>query len=302
MTFRALIAKPLGNRRGCERTIQPLQGLPVGGRNYHDRPGQPLFAEVAFDKITHFAAAFADQRDNIHVRVRIACDHADQFALTNAAAGHNPDALAFAARYARIDSANSGDNRLGDAAAAHRMRRKRTQGHFDGPAGRGAPIERLAHAVQYAAQQFRPHAHHLRTKCRDKQAAGPDATRIAQRHEENSVVAEADHFELNARWSACAVWPGGWKRLGIAQVANVHPRPGGLNGQSHNIDNSAVGTERVGRTEAVHIALKVHRSPLLSPQDRQERCLESLRAAHPRATYRNRLSTRPAKCCHHPPS
>ncbi len=57
-----------------------------------------------------------------------------------------------------------------------------------------APVDRLAEPVQHAPQEARSHRHFRRPSLHQQPAAGSDALRVAQRHQENPIAAETDHL------------------------------------------------------------------------------------------------------------
>ena len=67
--------------------------------DHHDDGFAPArLVQVLFEKFPHFAASFADQRNHVDIRLRLAGNHPQQGGFAHAAARKNPHALAAAAR------------------------------------------------------------------------------------------------------------------------------------------------------------------------------------------------------------
>ncbi len=107
-------------------------------------------------KRPHLAAAFADQGDDIDVRLRSLGDFAQQRAFTDAAAGEDADALAAAAGQQRVDGPKTGNERFANAGAVERRRR----GAIDRPwhviAKRPLGVDRPAQRIHDAPQHALP--------------------------------------------------------------------------------------------------------------------------------------------------
>ena len=112
--FLALIAEILGDRRRDERAARAHERRLVAGRDDDHRARESFGAERVLDEVAHFAAALAEQRDDVDVGLRLARDHAEQRALADARAGEDADALAAADREQAVDRANARLERLGD--------------------------------------------------------------------------------------------------------------------------------------------------------------------------------------------
>ena len=110
--FLALIAEILGDRRRDERAARANERRLIAGRDDDHRAREPFGAERVLDEVANLATAFAEQRDDVDVRLRLSRDHAEQRALADARAGEDADALAFAEREESIDRAHAGLERL----------------------------------------------------------------------------------------------------------------------------------------------------------------------------------------------
>src|SRR6185369_12059231 len=102
----------------------------VGGRAYHNRAPHPLGSQIVLDKITHLAAAFADQSDHIDVCLGVAGDHTQKRALATSSSRKQADALALPCRQHRIDSSNAERDRLGDTLSLQGIRWVAKDGEF----------------------------------------------------------------------------------------------------------------------------------------------------------------------------
>ena len=78
--------------------FEPRDGGLVGGGDHHHRFAPARLVQVFLHELAHFAAPFADQRDDVDIRLRLAGDHAQQSGFAHAAAGENAQALAASAR------------------------------------------------------------------------------------------------------------------------------------------------------------------------------------------------------------
>ena len=83
--------------------------------------------QVFLQKFAHFASAFADQRDDVDIGLRLAGDHAQQGGFAHAAAGENPQALPAPARDEGVDGFDAGAKAMRDPLALERMRRLQIQ-------------------------------------------------------------------------------------------------------------------------------------------------------------------------------
>jgi hypothetical protein len=59
--------------------------------------GQPFLTQVALDEFLDLAAAFADQGNDVDVRLGVFGHHAEEHALAHSGTGHDAHALADAA-------------------------------------------------------------------------------------------------------------------------------------------------------------------------------------------------------------
>ena len=146
----------LGDGHGHKRSFEPGDGRLIGGDHDNHRPAPASLVEVFFEKLPHFAASLADQGDDVYVRLRLACNHAQQRGLADAASGKNSQALAAAARSKSVNCLDAGAERLRNALSFQRVRRRQTQ--IDGVIGldRPAVIQRMAQTVNNAAFQRFP--------------------------------------------------------------------------------------------------------------------------------------------------
>ena len=85
--------------------------------------------EVALQKFAHFAPAFADERDDVHVGFGVRRHHAQQGGFADAAAGKNAEALAATARHERVNGLDACLKNLVNALALERVRRQQVQSH-----------------------------------------------------------------------------------------------------------------------------------------------------------------------------
>ncbi len=148
--------------------------------------------EIAFQKFADFAAALADERNDVHIGIGAGGHHAQQRGFADAAAGENAEALAAAARHERVNGLDAGLENLFNALALERMRRHQVQ--FNGMFGLNRPqtVNGPAQAVEHAAFQGVADADSHRRAGGGDFAAGMDAMQFAQRHQQQMVVPKPD--------------------------------------------------------------------------------------------------------------
>ena len=103
---------------GC---AQPQQRRTVRGRDDDDRSREPVRTEVVFEKRSHFAATFTDQREDDDVCLRSASHHAEQRALADAAATKETKSLTPSAGQDGVDGAHASAYRFRDWTARKRI-------------------------------------------------------------------------------------------------------------------------------------------------------------------------------------
>ncbi len=147
----ALVAEILGDGGGDERALEAEDGRLVGSGDDDDRPSQTLLAQVAFDELADFAAALADEGDDVDVGGGVAGDHGEQRALPHARAGEDADALALAAGEQAVDAAGAEGEGLRNPLATERMRRVLQHGIFVFRLDLAEVVKGPAEAVEHAA-------------------------------------------------------------------------------------------------------------------------------------------------------
>ena len=88
-----------------ERGAQTDQRRAVGRRDDDNGALEAFRTEVVFEEAADLTAAFADQRDDGHVRFRALGHHPEQRALADPAPSEHPDALPLSAGEEGIDRA-----------------------------------------------------------------------------------------------------------------------------------------------------------------------------------------------------
>ena len=147
----AAVAEILGDGGRRLRRQAPHHRAFVAGGD--DRDGaRAVFRERPFQELAHLAAALADERHHDGVEAAGAGQHGKQRRLADAGAGEDADALAGAERREQIDDADAGLERLLDALARHRRRRRASIRHRAARrAGAARAVDRLAERVDDAA-------------------------------------------------------------------------------------------------------------------------------------------------------
>lgn len=119
----ALIAEEFGDGRAEVSGSQSECWCLIAGCDDDHAATQAFRAESFFEELTHFAAAFADEHDDVDVCLAAASDLAEQCALADAATGEESDALAFAAGQQSVDRTDAGAEWFGDSLPTHRRGR-----------------------------------------------------------------------------------------------------------------------------------------------------------------------------------
>ena len=149
---RALVAEKLRHRCGGESPFEPQHGRLVRGRHDHDGARQALRAQIPLDELTDFTASLADERDDVHVRIRAASDRPEQGAFPHAAARKDPDTLSSAHGQEAVEGAHAQRKRLVDEGTLHRLGRRAVDGILPTGNERSSSIKGRAHRIQHAPQ------------------------------------------------------------------------------------------------------------------------------------------------------
>jgi hypothetical protein len=190
----ALIAEILRDGRGDERAARADERRLVAGGDDEHRPLEPFLAERVLDEVAHLAATLAEQRDHVHVGLRMPRDHAQHGALADARAGEDADTLAASDGEQAVDRAHARLERTVDDLALERVRRFGGQRHTLDDVELALAVDRMPEAVQHAAEHPRAHVHTERATERLDGAARMDAIELAERHEQHTALVEADHL------------------------------------------------------------------------------------------------------------
>src|SRR5690606_9378570 len=122
--------------------------------------------------------------------------HAEQHALADAAAGEKADALPAADRQERVDRAHAYVERLPDRRTLERIDRLGDEPGAVLAVERSAAVERLAGAVDHAAEQTVADARLEDARSRHDARAWLHAMQRADRHQQQRVVREPDDLGL----------------------------------------------------------------------------------------------------------
>jgi len=236
-----LVAEVLGDRGCRERRLDPHERRLVGRRHDDHRALHAVRPEVALHELAHLAPALADQADHVDLRRRRSGDHPEQRRLADAGAREDAEPLAAAAGDERVERPYAERHALVDARALERVGRRRLRGAHPSPvlaADRPEPVDRAAEPIQRAAEQPIGHLDGERAPARGHARPGPDAGRVAQRHQQRPARAEAD--DLGGHGGAAA--PG----LDRAHLADLGLQPGGLDDQADQVAHPPVPPVEVG--------------------------------------------------------
>ena len=181
---------------------EPDQRRLIGRGADDDRTLQPLHTEILFDEFAQLAATLTDQRDDVHVALCAARHHPEQRRFTHAAARENTDALTKPHRGEGVDRTHARGHRLADALPAEGVRRSAVQGRTPLADQRAEPVHRLPESVDRAAEQAEPDRGRGGKGRGENLAAGTEIVRLAERHEEESLIAKADDLRMNRRIAA----------------------------------------------------------------------------------------------------
>jgi hypothetical protein len=239
-----------------------------------ERPGAPgvgtASAEAVLDELTDFAAALADEADDVDVdRGRttsratggggVAGDHAEEGGLADAGAGEDAEALALAAGEEGIEGADAEREGLANALAAEGMLGGiAPTGAIDGNVGasdeNASIVEGFAEGVEHAAEKVGTGLDGEGPAGGDDFAAVGDVADSGEGHEEDAVVAKGDDLGGNGR-----VVAGG---MDETDLANGGGGAYGLDDHANDLGNAAVEAERVGAVNRSSVGSQVHLGPL----------------------------------------
>jgi hypothetical protein len=206
----ALRAERFGDRHRGQRRLEAQHRRGVGRAGDHHALLQTFLAERFGDELADLAAAFADQRDHVHLAGLAARDGAHQGRLADARTGEDADALALAERQHAVDRGDAGLDRLVDRGTRQRRRRiagQRAQSALD----RRPAVERPAERVDDAAEQTGPDRHRQRPMVVVHLVPRRHAVRVAERHHHCVVAVEPDHLGGQRQLAAVGV-----DRAGVA--------------------------------------------------------------------------------------
>jgi len=167
----------------------------VGGRDDHDRAGQALGAEILGDEFLDFAAALADQADDVDVGGSVAGDHADQHRFADTRAGEDAHALAAAAGQEGVQGADAEVHFALDTSA--RMRRRRARAEkigFFALRQRAQSVERLAQRIDDSAAPGGTRADRHLAFDHVGPATEAHTFESAERHQQRATTAKADNL------------------------------------------------------------------------------------------------------------
>ena len=231
-----MIAKILRDRRGQQRGAQAHERRLVRCRHDDDRAREARGTEIFLDELAQFAAAFADERDDIQVALRAARHHAEQRRFSHAAAREDADALALADGREDIDRADAGGKTLANPLAAQRVRRRAAERlhrlRFDG----AVLVDRLAEPVDHASEHRRPDRHRHQPRSRHDRTARADVVHFAERHEQDSMTAKADDLRIHRRLVG--------RRANLADFAERGVRPVRLDDEARHLRDATDSLDR----------------------------------------------------------
>src|SRR5690606_8601582 len=179
----AAVAEIFGNGRGAPGAVQAHQWRIVGGGGDDNRFAEVFGAKYVFNEFAHFAATFADQTHDDDVGFGETCHLAEQHALADAGAGEQADTLAAADREQRIDRAYANVERLADRHARKGIDRRADHACAVRALDVAALVDRVAAAVDDAAEQFMTHRHFRVTRLRYHARAGIESLDTTDRHQ-----------------------------------------------------------------------------------------------------------------------
>ena len=190
----ALVAEVFGDRRGHERTAGAHErGLIAGGHD-HDGAGETFLTQRVLDELAYFTTALTEQRDHVHIGLRVARNHTEHGRLADAGTGEDADALATTDREQSVDRAHARFHRTVDRVAREGIRR--FGGERDALHGveLALAVDRMTEAVQHAPQQSGPDIHTERTAERLHAGAGMQAVEFTEGHEQHAALVESHHL------------------------------------------------------------------------------------------------------------
>jgi hypothetical protein len=214
----------------------------IGRGDDDDGAGHAGFAKVFLNELAQFATAFADERDHVDVRIGASGHHAEEGGFADAAASEDANALAAADWREEIEDLDAGLEGLVNADAAKGIGRGIAERLGEFGAERAAIVEGLAEAIDDAADEAWADWHGGLVRGGDDVAAGGDVVELAEGHEQNAVIAEADDFRVAAM--------GGAVKADLADLADANAGAIGLDDEAGDLGDASDALDVMGIAQA----------------------------------------------------
>ena len=189
----------LRDRGREQRRAQAHERGLVGSGDDDDGARHPFRAEILLDELAQFAAAFADERDHVHVasapRAIIPSSVDFPTPLPAKMPRRWPRPIGVKTSIARTPVWNGRLICCRSSGFGGRFFRPRVNSRPE----RAALVDRLAEPVDHAAEQAVADRHRAGERRRHHLAAGVDIIHLAERHEQNAVIAKTDHLRHRLR-------------------------------------------------------------------------------------------------------
>lgn len=231
----ALIAEEFGDGRAEVSGSQSECWCLIAGCDDDHAATQAFRAESFFEELTHFAAAFADEHDDVDVCLAAASDLAEQCALADAATGEESDALAFAAGQQSVDRTDAGAEWFGDSLPTHRRGRCAVQRTAMRQRGLVAVIEDLAACVEDSSEHLLADANLRSGILQRDRIASTQAGDVTEREQQSFLIAKADDFGFGESL---------WATMDAAQRTDWDRKIGGGDRQTAQPSHSAGQSDR----------------------------------------------------------
>src|SRR6185437_6466896 len=246
----ALVAKILGDCSRDERTTRANQRSLVASSDNYYGARESFLAKRVFDEVTHFSTALTEERDDVHVRLGVTCDHAEQRALADTGTREYSDALTAADGKHPVDRANARLQRLVDHATLQRVRRLGRQWNTVREFDRPLVIDRMAESVENATEQRWTDVDTERAAEGLHEASSVQAIELAERHQDDVVLVKSDDFGEHRSVVRQA--------RDTAQLTDAHVDSRGLDDETNDSRDTTITIESRSLSDGACKSIKQH--------------------------------------------
>ena len=250
-----LVAEVFGDGRRDVRPLDPNEGGLVGCRNNDDRPGQSFRAKVSLQKLSDLPAAFTDERNDADICIRVFGKHTQENALSDTAAGEDPDPLSFPTREQRVDCPDAGSKGFLNAASGHGIGWGAGSRAFLTAPDRSLLIDRFSQAVDDSPEELVTDANGEGFIHGRYAASWGDALHFSEGHHQHPILFESDDLGKDG----CPAF----RTVNAAGLSDGYWRPVRFNDESDDLADFAPYADGFGSLNCSNHPIRVH--PLRLP-------------------------------------